>query len=188
MKLNKLDENIELIKKALQGNQQAYRQLYDVYKNSLFIVCLRYGKDRSIAQDYLQDAFVNIFKNLKQFDTEKGAFESWAKRVTVNACLADIRKNTLYSVNINGAEQVESADVSALSQLSLKEMLAHIQQLPYGYRTVFNMYVIDGFSHKEIAAALTISISTSKSQLMKARSILKKKIIVNQNIYNQEHG
>ena len=67
-------------------------------------------------------------------------------------------------------------------------MLAHIQQLPYGYRTVFNMYVIDGFSHKEIAAALTISISTSKSQLMKARNILQKKIIVNQNIYNQEHG
>ena len=91
MKLDKLDENIKLIKNALQGNQQAYRQLYNVYKNSLFMVCLRYGKDRSIAQDYLQDAFVNIFKNLKQFDTEKGAFGSWAKRITVNVCLADIR-------------------------------------------------------------------------------------------------
>lgn len=152
------------------------------------MVCLRYGKDRSIAQDYLQDAFINIFKNLQQFDIEKGAFGAWAKRITVNACLADIRKNTLYSVNINGAEQVESEDVSALSQLSLQEMMELIQQLPYGYRTVFNMYVIDGFSHKEIAAELNISTSTSKSQLMKARNILQKKIIVNQNIFSREHG
>lgn len=186
--MNKRDNNIKLIEDALQGKQQAFRQIYDLYKKSLFMVCLRYGKDRSIAQDYLQDAFINIFKNLKQFDTEKGAFGAWAKRITVNACLADIRKNTLYSVNINGAEQLESEDVSALSQLSLQEMLQTIQQLPYGYRTVFNMYVIDGFSHKEIAAELNISTSTSKSQLMKARNMLKKKITVNQNIYSQEHG
>ena len=152
------------------------------------MVCLRYGKDRSTAQDYLQDAFVNIFKNLKQFDTSRGAFESWAKRVTVNVCLADIRKNTLYSVNISGAEQVESNDVSALSSLSLQEMMAHIQQLPTGYRTVFNMYVIDGFSHKEIAEQLNVSVSTSKSQLMKARNILQKKIVVNQRVYSQDHG
>ncbi len=153
------------------------------------MVCLRYGKDRSTAQDYLQDAFVNIFKNLKQFDTTKGAFEAWAKRITVNVCLADIRKNTLYSVNITGAEHIESNDVSALSQLSLQEMLVHIQQLPYGYRTVFNMYVIDGFSHKEIAAELNVSISTSKSQLMKARNLLQKKIVVNQRTYNNiDHG
>ena len=188
MKLNKRVENIELIQNALKGKQEAFSQLYDLYKNSLFMVCLRYGKDRSIAQDYLQDAFIKIFKNLKQFDTEKGAFGAWAKRITVNACLADIRKNTLYSVNINGAEQVESEDVCALSQLSLQEMLELIQQLPYGYRTVFNMYVIDGFSHKEIAAELNVSISTSKSQLMKARNMLQKKIKINQNIYSQEHG
>ena len=179
----------QLIENALQGNQQAFRKLYEMYKHSLFMVCLRYGKDRSTAQDYLQDAFVNIFKNLKQFDTTKGAFEAWAKRITVNVCLADIRKNTLYSVNITGAEHIESNDVSALSQLSLQEMLVHIQQLPYGYRTVFNMYVIDGFSHKEIAAELNVSISTSKSQLMKARNLLQKKIVVNQRTYNNiDHG
>ena len=178
----------QLIEDALKGKQQAYRKLYEMYKHSLFMVCLRYGKDRSIAQDYLQDAFVNIFKNLKQFDTSRGAFESWAKRITVNVCLADIRKNTLYSVNISGAEQVESNDVSALSSLSLQEMMVHIQQLPYGYRTVFNMYVIDGFSHKEIAEQLNVSVSTSKSQLMKARNILQKKIIANQRVTSQVHG
>ena len=140
------------------------------------MVCLRYGKDRNIAQDYLQDAFVNIFKNLKQFDLNKGDFGPWARKITVNACLADIRKNTLYSVNITKAEQVESSDVSALSQLSLKEMLDHIQKLPYGYRTVFNMYVIDGYSHKDIAGLLKITTGTSKSNLSRARQILKDKI------------
>ena len=186
--MDKQTESIILIKKALKGNQQAFHKLYNVYKNSLFLVCLRYGKDRNIAQDYLQDAFVNTFKNLKQFDLNKGDFGPWARKITVNACLADIRKNTLYSVNITKAEQVESSDVSALSQLSLKEMLDHIQKLPYGYRTVFNMYVIDGYSHKEIAAALNISISTSKSQLMKARKVLQKKVTFKQNNYTQEHG
>ena len=80
------------------------------------------------------------------------------------------------------------AACGGLVQLSLKEMLELIQQLPYGYRTVFNMYVIDGFSHKEIAAELNVSVSTSKSQLMKARNMLQKKIAFSQNIYSQEHG
>ena len=178
----------EWIRNALKGDQKSFRKIYDYYKHSLFLVCLRYAKDRNIAQDYLQDAFVRIFKNLNQFDTSKGAFESWAKRITVNACLADIRKNTLYAVNISVADYVESDEVDILSELSLKEMLALIQELPFGYRTVFNMYVIDGFSHKEIAAELDVSISTSKSQLMKARNLLQKKINLNQLHYSQEHG
>ncbi|MEM6964834.1 MAG: sigma-70 family RNA polymerase sigma factor [Bacteroidota bacterium] len=180
--------HIKLIEKAQRGDQLAFRKIYDHYKHSLFMVCLRYAKDRSIAQDYLQDAFINIYRKLKQFDPARGVFESWAKRVTVNICLGDIRKNTLYAVHISGAEQVESNDISILSELSLQEMLALIQELPYGYRTVFNMYVIDGFSHKEIAAELNISISTSKSQLMKARNMLKKKITSNQRTYSRDHG
>lgn len=152
------------------------------------MVCLRYAKDRSTAQDYLQEAFINIFKNLKQFDETKGVFESWAKRITINVCLGDIRKNTLYSVAITGAEQIEAGYTDALSELSLQEMLELIQRLPYGYKTIFNMYVIDGFSHKEIAAELGISISTSKSQLMKARNLLQKKIINNHRVLNQDHG
>ena len=173
--MSKKAEHTSLIQKALKGNQRAYQQLYQQYRQSLFVVCLRYAKDRSTAQDYLQEAFINIFKNLQQFDETKGVFEAWAKRITVNACLGNIRKQTLYSVNITGAEQVKSLDVDVLSKLSLEEMLQLIQRLPYGYRTIFNMYVIDGYSHKEIAAELNISISTSKSQLMKARNLLQKK-------------
>ncbi len=186
--MNNRSKDIELIKQALKGRQSAYRELYELHKHNLFVVCLRYAKDRSIAQDYLQEAFINIFRKLEQFDELKGAFEAWAKRVTINVCLADIRKNTLYAVNITKAEDVESEDVSVLSNISLQEMLALIQQLPFGYKTVFNMYVIDGYSHKEIAEELDISISTSKSQLMKARKLLQKKIVASSQFYNQEHG
>lgn len=187
--LNKKDQDKRFIKKALAGDQAAYKALYDLYKQSLFVVCLRYAKDRAIAQDYLQEAFINIFKNLQQFDPLKGAFESWAKRIAINVCLSDIRKNTLYAVSISKAEQVEAYEVSALSNMALQEMLDCIQKLPLGYRTVFNMYVIDGFSHKEIAEALNVSVSTSKSQLMKARQLLQKKITGSKQFFNiQEHG
>lgn len=186
--MSKREKNIELINKAISGKQSAYKALYDMYKNNLFVVCLRYAKDRSVAQDYLQDTFINIFRNLKQFDELKGAFESWAKRIAINVCLADIRKNTLYAVNITKAEEIQSNDIDALSNLSLEEMLAMIQDLPFGYKTVFNMYIIDGFSHKEIAEELEISISTSKSQLMKARNLLQKKITLRKQFYNKDHG
>lgn len=152
------------------------------------MVCLRYAKDKSTAQDYLQDAFINIFKNLHQFDKTKGVFEGWAKRIAINICLMDLRKQSLYSVNIAAAEYIESDTVDVLSQLSLQDMLRMIQELPQGYKTVFNMYVIDGFAHKEIAAELGITISTSKSQLRKAKNLLQKKILSNQQVYRQEHG
>ena len=172
----------------MAGDKKSANNLYNAYKRPLFLVCLRYASDRSRAQDYLQEAFISIFKNLKQFDVSKGAFESWAKRVAINTCLMDLRKNTLYAVNISEAVQVESDMEDALSSMSLKEMLEMIQQLPEGYKTVFNMYVIDGYSHKEIAEKLGVSINTSKTQLRKARLLLQKKINFNQHVLDQSHG
>jgi RNA polymerase sigma factor (sigma-70 family) len=186
--LNKRTEDTQLIQSALKGNQQAFQQLYHRYKRELFMVCLRYAKDKSTAQDYLQETFINVFKNLHQFDKTKGVFEGWAKRIAINICLMDLRKQSLYSVNIAAAEYIESNTADVLSQLLLKDMLKMIQELPQGYRTVFNMYVIDGFAHKEIAASLSISINTSKSQLRKAKNLLQKRILSNQQIYQQEHG
>lgn len=186
--MNKRTEDITLINSALQGNQRAFKDLYSKYKYSIFTVCLRYAKDRSTAQDYLQDTFVTIFNKLNQFDATKGAFESWAKRIAINSCLMDIRKNALHAVGTNGLEQIQSDAIDIFSKLSLKELLEVIQQLPQGYRTVFNMYVIDGFSHKEIAEHLNVSINTSKSQLRKARCLLQKKILENKKIYRQLHG
>lgn len=188
-RLNNLTNIQQLIQRVLDGQKKAANELYEAYKRPLFVVCLRYASDRSRAQDYLQEAFISIFKNLKQFDSSKGAFESWAKRVTINTCLMDLRKNTLYAVNISEAVQVESDMEDALSSMSLKEMLELIQQLPEGYKTVFNMYVIDGFSHREIAEKLGVSINTSKTQLMKARLLLQKKInLVQRIMLDQDHG
>ena len=178
----------QLIEQVMAGKRKAAQQLYEMHKHSLFMVCLRYAKDRATAQDYLQEAFIKIFKNLHQFDVDRGVFESWAKRIAINTCLMDLRKRTLYAVNISEAEKIESTTGDVVSDLSLREMLALIKELPDGYKTVFNMYVIDGYSHKEIAAELSISISTSKTQLMKARQLLQKKIISNQLVFNQNHG
>ena len=118
----------------------------------------------------------------------KGAFEAWAKRITINVCLSNIRKNNLYTVGIGYADFIEVQEPNALDNLALEEMLKLIQELPVGYKTVFNLYVIDGFSHKEIAEELGISISTSKSQLMKAKKLLQKKTTKRLVRYSQEHG
>ncbi len=181
-------ENINLIESSLKGDAKSFEVLYQKFKRPLFVICLRYAVDRDQAQDFLQDSFVNIYRKLNQFDRKKGSFGSWASRITVNECLAFARKKTLFPLNINAAEQLESKDNSVLSDLSLKEMLDLIHTMPYGYRTIFNMYVIDGFSHKEIAEQMEISISTSKSQLAKARKMLQKKILVNNKVNSQEYG
>ncbi len=152
------------------------------------MVCLRYAKDKMTAQDYLQEAFISIFKKLNYFDPAKGVFESWAKRITINACLMHIRQQSLYTISMQGEIDVESNDANALSDLGLQEMLRMVQQLPQGYKTIFNMYVIDGYSHKEIASELNISINTSKTQLKKARTALQKKILDNQQSYRMTHG
>ncbi len=186
--MNKTDQHIILAKKAANGNEAAFRELYEAYKHNLFTICLRYAKERDHAQDYLQEAFISIYKNLGQFDHTKGALYTWMKRVTINTCLMDLRKGTLYFVSMTEAIHVENNTEDVLSKLSLQEMLQIISLLPPGYRTIFNMYVIDGYSHKEIAEQLGITVSTSKSQLMKARNILKKKILTNHNSQQHHYG
>ncbi|MCG8328450.1 MAG: sigma-70 family RNA polymerase sigma factor [Chitinophagales bacterium] len=186
--MNSQKEDIDLVYRALKGQQLAFKKLYAKHQRSLFLVCLRYAKDKATAEDFLQEAFISIYKNLKKFDQSRGVFEAWAKRIVINTCLMHIRRNRLYAVNITGEEQIASQAPDILSQLSLQEMLQLIQQMPYGYKTIFNLYVIDGYSHNEIAAELGIAVGTSKSQLLKARNYLKKKLQANQQVFNSEHG
>lgn len=168
--------NIELIQRTLRGEQEAFKMLYDLHMRNLFLICLRYSKNRSDAEDLLQDAFVQIYRKLDQFNPEKGLFESWSARVAINVCLQKLRKSSLYLVNISEVVQIEDNTPDALSLLSMQELVKMIQSLPPGYQTIFNLYVIDGFAHKEISEKLDISVSTSKTQLMKARNLLQKKI------------
>ena len=171
--------DISTIQEILKGNQNAFRNLYNKYSKLYLLTCLRYVKNRSDAEDLLQDSCVKIFKDLKQFDSSKGTFLNWSKRVVINTCLQKLRKNNvlndfdnIFELNTSLATKSEAID-----NLNLQDLTKVIQNLPKGYRTVFNMYVVDGFSHKEIADELNISVNTSKTQLLKARKKLKQKFL-----------
>jgi RNA polymerase sigma-70 factor, ECF subfamily len=145
----------------------------------MFTVCLRYGKDRHEAEDILQEGFIKVFSSLHQFRNE-GSLEGWVRRVMVTTALQRLRSRTplhavlpveaSHSSDIPGAEMIES-------RLSTKELLLLVQSLPPVYRSVFNLYVFEGYRHKEIAAMLGVSENTSKSNLYDARQWLKEKIL-----------
>jgi RNA polymerase sigma factor (sigma-70 family) len=164
------------IKLCIEGNRSAQKELYDSYKNAIFVLCQRYFNNIEDAQDALQDGFIKVFRDLYQFDSMKGSIYSWLKKVFVNTCLEKLRKKKLEFVNVDDVQINSYYDPEVLSTLSLKEITCLIQNMPTGYRTVFNLYVIEGFSHLEIAQMLGISESTSKTQLMKAKNFLKGKL------------
>ncbi len=171
----------QLIKKCKKKNSKAQEQLYRLYSSKLFSICLKYSNDYSSAEDTLQDAFITIFDKINQFKSQ-GSFEGWLKRITINTALQKYRKQKVF--DIVNEEQVEEVEVEVNEEeVSLDYLLAIIQQLPDRYRLVFTLYVLDGYSHKEIAEMLNISIGTSKSNLARARYILKDKIETNQEHY-----
>lgn len=164
-----------LLHECKKNNTQAQEQLYKLLASKLFAVSLKYSRSYEEAQDNLQESFLLIFDKLKQFN-EKGSFEGWAKRLVINYVLQQYRKQgafmELVSDNIPNVEEVEIDDESVTMDFLLKI----IQELPDRYRLVFNLYVVDGYSHKEIGDLLEISDGTSKSNLARAKMILKEKI------------
>jgi len=178
--------DIVLIQEILSGSQKAFEVLYAKYARNHFLTCLRYIKDRSIAEDLLQESYINIYKNIKQFKPQLSKFTTWSNRVVINTCLMHLRKNDIFS-KVDDITIIDSTNYSlaqppkAIDELSLKELTNVIQRLPKGYRTVFNLYVIDGYSHQEIADILKISVSTSKTQLLKAKKALQNKLLTRDN-------
>lgn len=171
----------QLIKRCKKKNAQAQEQLYRLYSSKLFSICLKYSSDVSSAEDTLQDAFITIFDKIGQYKNQ-GSFEGWIKRVTVNTALQKYRKQKVFDI-IN-EEQIEEVEVEVdEEEISMDYLLEIIQQLPDRYRLVFNLYVLDGYSHKEVSEMLEISVGTSKSNLARARNILKEKIQTNQELY-----
>ena len=144
----------------------------------MFAVCLRYMGDRDAAEDVLQDGFVTLFAKLDTF-TGDGSFEGWARKIFVNTALMSLRKNDVLkeSEDVDSARSLSSEAPSAIQDMGYKELCAMISELPPGFRTVFNMYAIEGYAHNEIAQALGISEGTSRSQLLRARSLLQAKIL-----------
>ncbi len=165
----------ELILKCKQQDATAQGELYKQYSGVLFAICLRYSPNYTEAEDNLQDAFITIFKKVEQYNG-KGSFEGWMKRVTVNTVLQKYRKQRTFEIVDEGQIEDEAEVEIESEEIPLDFLLKIVQELPDRYRLVFSMYVMDGYQHKEIAEMLGISDGTSKSNLARARVILKNKI------------
>lgn len=162
-----------LIQGCLEKNTKSQEQLYQLYASKLFSVCLKYSRNYAEAEDNLQDGFLLIFDKIGQYKFT-GSFEGWAKRLMINHVLQQYRKTTFLEL-VDDVIDETSVEIEE-ENLSLEFLLKIIQELPDRYRLVFNLYVMDGYSHKEISEMLEISIGTSKSNLARAKMALKERI------------
>lgn len=160
-----------------KGDRTAQKKMYDSLAPKMFAVCMRYMGDRMLAEDILQEGFVTLFSKLDSYSGE-GSFEGWARRIFVNTALMSLRRTDALKLSddLEEARSLSSDVTSQLQNIGYKEVMSLVMALPDGYRTVFNMFVVEGYSHKEIAQAMDISEATSRSQLLRARMILQEKI------------
>ncbi len=165
-----------LIRGCQENKPSAQKQLYDMFAGKMFGICLRYCKSHSYAEDILQEGFVKVFRNISTY-AFRGSFEGWMYRIFINTALEKLRKKS-FEMPIDELYEFENGyfdNNDVHDDLSAQELLSMIQELPSQYRTVFNLYAIDGYSHKDISEYLNISEGTSKSNLSRARTILKQK-------------
>ena len=164
-----------LVKECVSGNVKAQRQLFDRFAPKMLGVVMRYINDKERAEDVLQDSFIKVFKNLYKFE-HSGSLEGWIRRIMVNTALDQIRKNKKRQNNVelddDGYFELKH-ESNAEEILQAESLLKLVQSLPEGYRTVFNLFAIEGYSHKEIAKELGITENTSKSQYSRAKSTLR---------------
>ncbi len=173
----------ELIKKCASGDMLAQKMFYEKFAGKMMGVCLRYMNGNDEAQDVLQDGFVKVFNKLAAYQ-KKGSLEGWIRRIVVNTALDHIRKNKkhLNDVDVDSVSYGLESESYIVESLNAKDLLKLIQQLPAGYRIVFNMFAIEGYSHKEIASELNITESTSKSQYSRSRKMLREMLLKNEYI------
>lgn len=166
-----------IIQGCLKGDRIFQKKLFDRFSGKMLAVCMRYAKHKMEAEDLLQDGFVKVFMNLHQFKND-GPFEQWVRRIMINNAIKKFHKKSsqmeLYNVEM---VQEMSEQPEIIDQFAERELLDIIAELPDGYRMVFNLYAIEGFSHKEISQTLHIEESTSRSQLVKARKVLQDKLM-----------
>lgn len=165
----------QLIKRCVKQDAEAQSQLYKQYASKLFSLCLKYSKNYAEAEDNLHDAFITVFSKIGQYNN-KGSFEGWLKRIAINTALQGYRKDVgVYDIVNEDKIEAVSVDIDD-NDLNIDFLLKIIQELPDRYRLIFNLYVLDGYSHVEISELINISTGTSKSNLARARLILKDKI------------
>jgi len=165
----------QLVAGCLKGDPIAQKALYKAYSRKMMSICMRYAAGREQAHDILQDGFVKVFTKMDHYRGD-GPLGGWIARTMVNTALDHLRRNKPYdhSVDLSDAEHLHAEDEHVLSGMTTDEIMALIQALPPGYRTVFNLFAIEGYAHKEIAEMLGVSENTSKSQFMKARAYLRR--------------
>lgn len=168
-------KEVDLVGRCRKGDHQAQQQLFDMYSSKMYGICFRYVRNSMQAEDILVMSFTKVFDRIGQFKGE-GSFEGWIRRITVNEALTYLRRSRTMMLAETDLEKADrEPDYNGLSDhLEEEDLLRMIDKLPPGYRIVFNMYSIDGYSHKEIAEQLGISENTSKSQLSRARIFLQK--------------
>ena len=171
---NQLLAESDLIKGCIGGDPQMQRLLYDRFASMMYAVCLRYSDNVEDANDVMQEGFIRVYKSLINFRGE-GSFEGWVRRIFINTSIEHYRKKVkLYNVTEVPENTIQDGDLNVLDVLDAKDIINIINELPPGYKVVFNMHVIEGYSHKEIAGILGITEGTSKSQLARAKGVLKK--------------
>jgi RNA polymerase sigma-70 factor (ECF subfamily) len=171
----RLTQNEAIILKGCKnGDKAAQRQFYEVFKKLVFSVVMRYAKDVPEAEDMMQDAFIKLYRDLYQYQPS-GALGAWVRRVTVNTALMHLRKKkVLYSeIELYDLPEIHHSSSDVFDTIGAAEIMKMVQQLPDGYRIIFNLYVVEGYTHKEIASQLNISVNTSKSQLSRAKKMLR---------------
>lgn len=172
----KFTTEAELINGCIKGDRKAQQHLYDLYCGRFLAICLRYIKDHDMAEDVMIEGFMRIFDKLPQYE-EKGSFEGWMKKVIVRESLMALRKNKnlMLEIALDNHEEAKGTHYE-INEMEAGELMEMIHELPLGYRTVFNLYAIEGYAHAEIGELLGISENTSKSQLSRARNLLKQKL------------
>ena len=169
--------DLQLIKSCRQGDRASQKILYDRLAPRMFPICIRYIGDRTQAEDILQEGFITLFGKLKSFKGE-GSFEGWARRIFVTTALMALRKKDALKMSeeLDAARGLKADTVSQIRELGYKELMGIITTMPTGFRTVFNMYAVEGYSHKEIGEMLGISETTSRTQYSRARVWLQNRI------------
>lgn len=167
-----------LLQGCLQNDATAQQELYNRYSPRMLSVCYRYAKTREDAEDMLQEGFIKVFTQIGQFET-RGSFEGWMLRIMVHTCINHLKKNKRFNENVDiiQAANISIKDDNIPSTLQAKQVVECIRTLPTGYRTVLNLYAIEGYSHKEIGILLDIEESTSRSQYTRAKNMLENILI-----------
>ena len=171
------DKAVQLIDRCVKGDRAAQRKMYELLAPRYFPVCLRYLGKRDVAEDVMQEGFVSLFAKIGSY-SGNGSFDGWARRIFINASLMYLRKNDVLktSDDISLARGLCSDDFGAVDRMSYNEIMALVTRMPPMFRVVFNLFVMEGYTHKEIADELGITESTSRTQLSRGRIWLQKKI------------